>query len=72
MPTYTYQCLDCDTNYEEKRSFAQLDEPSICPSCESRSVQRMLSRPYLILRSNEPAVAGGGCACSSGGVCACQ
>jgi putative FmdB family regulatory protein len=39
MPVYQYRCPSCDGEYEEKRSFARSDEPSICPGCGATAVK---------------------------------
>jgi putative FmdB family regulatory protein len=77
MPTYQYLCQSCSTVYEERRRFAQADDPSHCPECSSPRVRRLLST-FIIFSpgsrgdtSGRP-LAGGGCACSAGGACGCS
>jgi putative FmdB family regulatory protein len=33
MPTYDFRCPSCETNFEERRSFARADDPAVCPCC---------------------------------------
>lgn len=75
MPTYEYNCESCLTEYEERRTYAQADEPSHCPTCGSPRVRRLLSTINVLRGGGDGAslsLGGGGCACSTGGSCACQ
>ena len=33
MPTYDFRCQNCDSTFEERRSFARADDPAVCPCC---------------------------------------
>ena len=47
MPTYEYQCRDCEKSSTHFfRSFSQVQEP-ICPHCSSTDLQRLISRAAL-------------------------
>jgi putative FmdB family regulatory protein len=76
MPIFEYHCNDCDTKFEQRRSFMQANDPLNCPQCESPDVKRLLSMFMISLSSaGSPAsagshMAGGGCAC--GGACSCR
>jgi putative FmdB family regulatory protein len=71
MPTYEFLCQACSTVYEERRPYAQADDPSRCPECDSPRVRRLLSKFYAFSPGGSLSLAGG-CACSAGGACACQ
>ena len=72
MPFYEYRCRDCDVTFEQRRTMAEADAPSVCPDGHS-AVVRLLPvfssarsgggdpGPTTVVRS------GGGC----GGACAC-
>lgn len=44
MPVYDFVCEDCGP-FEQRRSFAEADDPMVCPSCEGK-VRRIYSVPY--------------------------
>lgn len=81
MPTYQFRCPDCSEVFEEKRGFAQSDEPALCPSCRGgRAVKvigtalfyskgdaaRALLEPKPTKRAALPASHGADCPCCSG------
>jgi putative FmdB family regulatory protein len=72
MPTYEYLCQACSTTYEERRTFAQADEPWRCPECGSPRVRRQLSTFVIFSPGSSQSVTSGGCACGAGGACACR
>lgn len=47
MPLYDYQCLSCETVFEELRSIEEEESPS-CPSCSSTNTQRKICSPYIV------------------------
>jgi putative FmdB family regulatory protein len=72
MPIYEYHCADCGVDFERLvRGKVRI----VCPSCESRAVERRLSAPArpqgrgsgAALPTGSPSV--GGC---SGGGCGCH
>lgn len=45
MPTYTYRCEACHTNFEVALSYAEYDRAEvICPNCGSQNVRRRITR----------------------------
>lgn len=43
MPTYAFACPSCQTAFDEKRSFAQSDDPATCPSCGDVNASKVIS-----------------------------
>jgi putative FmdB family regulatory protein len=76
MPIYEYHCFDCDTRFEQRRTYEQSDDPLNCPQCEGERVKRLLSMFAVGVGQSSSSMsvsgrrAGGGCAC--GGACACS
>ena len=33
MPTYEYQCSKCNAQFDLRRSFTEVEQPAVCPSC---------------------------------------
>lgn len=72
MPIYEYQCSECDSEFEY---LVEGDVKAVCPTCESKKVERQLSviaSPQASSGSQTcgPPMPGGGCAlpqCGSGG-----
>jgi len=42
MPLYEYQCNDCDQTFEK---LVFNDQPSECPECHGKHIERLLSVP---------------------------
>jgi putative FmdB family regulatory protein len=57
MPLYEYQCEECYTVFEKRRSMADADKAAICPTCNSLLTTRQLSVVAVIGagHSSEPA-----------------
>lgn len=78
MPIYEYRCTDCDTQFDQRRAYAQADAPAQCPRCQSEHSRRLISRVACFTRgadgASEPlAGAGGACAgCTSGSCVSCS
>ena len=80
MPLYEYYCPDCTITFDTLRPAAQADEAIICPKCEEKRPQRILSLfaapakngQMPIMQAAVPSSAagmGGGCC---GGSCGCH
>lgn len=74
MPMYEYYCGDCRTTFESLRAIALADAPIACPSCQSLTSQRVVSRFAAVSRgsngeSRTIASASNGCGTCSGGSC---
>ena len=49
MPTYEFECPDCDILFEERLSPAQLDEVVVeCPICYTPRVEKVISAPTFV------------------------
>ncbi|HSB62151.1 MAG TPA: zinc ribbon domain-containing protein [Vicinamibacteria bacterium] len=69
MPLYEYRCRDCDGTFEAYvRAWG---ETVRCPSCESASVDKLLSTFAFASAGGGSSPAGGGCGCGRGG-CGCR
>lgn len=83
MPTYQFRCPECADVFQEKRGFAQSDEPAVCPNCRSDGAvkvigtamffskgdaARALLEPKPLKRAAMPAGHGSDCPCCSGPV----
>lgn len=81
VPRYQFRCRSCSTEFEEKRSFAQSDDPAPCPSCDDpRSAKvfaaatfytpgmaaKRLLEPNPAREGVAPAGHGASCACCGG------
>lgn len=53
MPIYEYNCKKCGTDYEQVRSFADMDKRRACPNCSSRSTQRKVSMSFAVVGSSD-------------------
>lgn len=75
MPIYEYNCADCETKFEKRRSMSQADAEIACPECGSTKTKRGLSMFAAFSKGNggSHAVAGGGgcqgCATGQCGSC---
>ena len=56
-PIYEYRCRKCGHEYEQRRSFADMDKRRACPKCRSRSVARKVSMHFAVVGAG---AAGGG------------
>jgi putative FmdB family regulatory protein len=50
MPTYTYQCSDCGTAFEQYQKFSE-DPLTDCPSCTG-SVRRVIHAPGIVFKGS--------------------
>lgn len=48
MPTYAYKCKDCGTKYEVFHKVKENLDDIICPSCESKSYQKLISATNIV------------------------
>jgi len=67
VPLYEFRCADCDSTFEQRRSFAEADDVVTCPAGHL-NVKRLLS--VFAATSGLPEVGGGGGCC--GGGCGCR
>ncbi len=76
MPIYEYHCAKCARDFE---LFVRGETVIACPACESRKVERLMSRPARSTSGNGgpgpsnfgPPTGGQGGGCGSGG-CGCH
>lgn len=61
MPIHEYACRKCRKSFEEL-ILRKADEAEVrCPGCESRQVERQLSRPAAIRSGGGAPASGPGC-----------
>lgn len=76
MPLYQYQCRECETSFEAKKSYLEAHTSAPCPVCGSIETRKQVtavavsasshsSQSIPLRMSNH-----GGCGC--GGACACS
>ncbi|MEI8229810.1 MAG: zinc ribbon domain-containing protein [Candidatus Peregrinibacteria bacterium] len=46
MPTFDFQCADCGTIFEFKRSFRSTKVPH-CPACKSKETEKLIAPPTI-------------------------
>ena len=51
MPIYEYRCKKCNTEFEQRRSYDDIDKRSTCVKCGSRAVARKVSMSFAIVGS---------------------
>lgn len=50
MPTYTYQCSECDSAFEQFQKFSE--EPlTVCPSCGG-PIKRVMHAPGIVFKGS--------------------
>jgi putative FmdB family regulatory protein len=48
MPIYEYRCQACGEEFDKLiRSLSQIPQEMICPKCQSKEVQRVVSAPAV-------------------------
>ena len=47
MPTYLYECQDCDLSFEAITGIATRNDPQECPGCGQSNSQKLISAPNL-------------------------
>lgn len=60
-PIYEYRCRKCGHEYEQRRSFADMDKRRACPEpgCRSRAVVRKVSMNFAVVGAGAAGGAGG-------------
>ena len=49
MPIYEYRCTECNHEYEQRRSMADMDELSDCPECSTTTGERQVSMSFAVV-----------------------
>ena len=52
MPTYVFECQDCETQFEEFRKISEYDQPASCPNCESDNTKKVITAVGFILKGD--------------------
>lgn len=52
MPIYEYKCLNCDKEFELLVSYKDFDKVMYCPKCNSKDVERLISKYSFILKGS--------------------
>jgi putative FmdB family regulatory protein len=47
LPTYEYQCRDCESSFDVIKRISQLDETESCVNCASQSTYRTIPRTHF-------------------------
>ena len=73
MPIYEYVCVECNTKFDARRSYSQVDDPLPCPECGASDARRLLSK-FTAFRSSGGSTSaisgtGGGCGSCAGHSC---
>jgi putative FmdB family regulatory protein len=72
MPKYQYACTACDSEFEIKRSFADVDQPTHCPQCGQPAARKLTLFGYVKgggtskpapLQKDAPKAHAAGCPC---------
>jgi putative FmdB family regulatory protein len=81
MPLYEYECSDCITTFEVRRSFERSSEPIQCPTCQGTHTNKVFSTVAFINNNvanhtarEDMTMSGyhhGGCGCGAG-ACGCR
>ncbi len=50
MPTYLYECKDCEHHYEEFRNIKDRDKDKVCHKCGSKNINRLPTGADHILK----------------------
>jgi putative FmdB family regulatory protein len=50
MPTYTYQCSECGSAFEQFQKFSE-DPLTVCPSCGG-SIRRVMHAPGIVFKGS--------------------
>jgi putative FmdB family regulatory protein len=66
MPIYEYQCEGCAKSFSLMQSIHTGPGQTVCPSCGSTSVERLISRFAAKTYGSGDADPSGGTGCSSG------
>lgn len=53
MPTYTHQCKNCFTNFEDTRPMEKNDHKPRCPACKSRNTRKLQGKISVIYRDSD-------------------
>lgn len=48
MPTYAFHCPDCSGKFDERRTFAQSDDPVTCPTCGGGQAVKQFGTPMVL------------------------
>ncbi|MCI0393370.1 MAG: zinc ribbon domain-containing protein [Chloroflexi bacterium] len=75
MPRYDFRCPDCQTVFEERRSFDEAHRPATCPVCGQPEARKVLLAVAVLSNGGQASaeripvpMASHGCGCGS---CSC-
>ena len=66
MPIYEYRCASCSTQFALRQSITITPGETVCPSCRSQIVERLISRFAAKTYGAGDADPSGGTSCSHG------
>ncbi len=70
MPVFDYKCLDCGKRYDVYHKVKEVQEDVICPSCGSKSHERLVSVPASpVIGGVVGTVSAAGSSCDGGSCC---
>lgn len=52
MPTYSYYCDECDSEFEKILSISRYDEPQSCTECGHHPARKLVTATNFILRGD--------------------
>jgi putative FmdB family regulatory protein len=72
---YEFQCRDCATTFQEKRSFAAASDAAVCPVCASDNTKKQWHSVAFVTNGGTDNIPlamshSGGCGCGNG-ACGC-
>lgn len=51
MPTFDFECSDCNEVFEFNRSFGSSEHPA-CPKCKSTNTQKLMHTPNIVFKGS--------------------
>ena len=52
MPTYSYQCGECELYFDKILPISRYKEPQKCPECDAGPAKKLVTKPNFILRGD--------------------
>lgn len=52
MPFYSYQCNDCESEFEKLLKFSEYDKPQECPHCNSGNTEKQIVMCSVVFKGD--------------------